>query len=69
MEAGSLRLHERNAFGNLGLSGEGSFIQMTSDSHQRCSPVLNALQVWRNISGHGLRDPKLSTLLQTTEQT
>jgi hypothetical protein len=41
---------------------------MASVSRQRCSPFHNALEVWRNIFGHGLRDPKVSTLLQITEQ-
>jgi len=68
MEVGFLRLHQRNAVGHLGLYGEVSVIQLASGSRQRYSPVHNALEVWRNIRGHGHRDPKVSTLSQITEQ-
>jgi len=68
MEGGYLRLHQRNACGDLGLYGKDSVIQLASGSRQRYSPVDNPLEVWRNIFGHGLCDPKVSTLSQVTEQ-
>jgi len=68
MEVGYLRLHEWNACGDLGLYGKDSFIRLASGSRQLYSPVDNPLEVWRNIFGHGLSDPKVSTLSQITEQ-
>ena len=62
MEVGYLRLHERNACGYLGLYGKDSVIRLASGSRQLYSPVDNRLEVWRNIFGHGLCDPKVSTL-------